>query len=340
MNLNELIAELLYSHDCVVIPGVGGFLLNYTPATIQPVQHLFHPPSRAVAFNAALQNNDGLLANSLANVMQISYSEAMEQVRTYAFDIHLRLQSAGRFQFENIGTLFADDAGNIRFEPEHGINLLPDAFGLPVFTSPAIIRGEYHAVSQPGRKDRRPERTARALPVATRWVLMLLPLLVVAAFVFLRPSTPVGLKSDKATLGLESLAGGAIPVANPGVLDSPPVPASSEISLVDADISTKPITSVEAQPEPVEIPVAQTESVNCETTSCYCIVAGCFADESNAKRWVEHLKEMGIDGFADGITGRGLRRVCAGRYSTYQEAEVALQRVREQVAPDAWLYKL
>ena len=61
--IDNYICELLYDHDCVIIPGLGGFIANFEPARIIRKQHTIMPPSKKIAFNGKLKNNDGLLAD-------------------------------------------------------------------------------------------------------------------------------------------------------------------------------------------------------------------------------------------------------------------------------------
>ena len=56
--IDKHINELLYNHDCVIVPEFGGFVTNYASAKIHPVQHTFTPPSKNIVFNKNLKNND------------------------------------------------------------------------------------------------------------------------------------------------------------------------------------------------------------------------------------------------------------------------------------------
>ncbi|NLA48282.1 MAG: hypothetical protein GX876_02335, partial [Bacteroidales bacterium] len=62
MDITSFIRELLFSHDCVIVPGFGGFVGNYAPARIDRATSTFYPPSKQISFNRNLRNNDGLLA--------------------------------------------------------------------------------------------------------------------------------------------------------------------------------------------------------------------------------------------------------------------------------------
>ena len=50
MKMETYISELLYRHDCVILPGLGGFITNYRSAQIHPVSHTLRPPSKSISF--------------------------------------------------------------------------------------------------------------------------------------------------------------------------------------------------------------------------------------------------------------------------------------------------
>ncbi len=77
MDISLHISSLLFEHECVVVPGLGGFVSNYSPARIHPVQHLFQPPSKTILFNPELKNNDGLLAKFIAENEKTSFYDAL-----------------------------------------------------------------------------------------------------------------------------------------------------------------------------------------------------------------------------------------------------------------------
>jgi glycosidase len=45
------IERLLLMHDCVIIPKVGGFVLQNYPASYNPVDHSFSPSGKEIVFN-------------------------------------------------------------------------------------------------------------------------------------------------------------------------------------------------------------------------------------------------------------------------------------------------
>ncbi len=67
MDITAFIRELLFGHDCVIVPGFGGFIGNYTPARIDKSTSTFYPPVKQISFNRNLNHNDGLLVGRISD---------------------------------------------------------------------------------------------------------------------------------------------------------------------------------------------------------------------------------------------------------------------------------
>ena len=80
MQLKQLIKELIYTNDCVTIPGFGSFIANKFPSIYIKEESKFYPPSRRITFNSKIKNNDGLLANFISTKSKISYDEALKKI--------------------------------------------------------------------------------------------------------------------------------------------------------------------------------------------------------------------------------------------------------------------
>jgi CCDC81-like prokaryotic HU domain 1 len=66
MKIESYIAQLLYRYQCVTVPGFGAFLTEIQSAQLNVNSNSFYPPKKLVSFNSFLKNNDGLLANHIA----------------------------------------------------------------------------------------------------------------------------------------------------------------------------------------------------------------------------------------------------------------------------------
>jgi len=77
IDLSRYIYELLHSHECVVAPGLGGFIIRKKNAVVYVAQNLFAPPSKHLHFNAQLTHNDGLLAHHISKETGVSYEKGV-----------------------------------------------------------------------------------------------------------------------------------------------------------------------------------------------------------------------------------------------------------------------
>ncbi len=132
----EHIEELLYLHDCVIIPGFGGFICDYTPASINEKTGNIIPPSKQVVFNKHIKQNDGLLINWIARKEQIDYEKAQRRLALFCEEVKVRLNQKQNVDFGSIGTFSVDRRFNIIFESKKH-NFLPDVMGMDALTLPS-----------------------------------------------------------------------------------------------------------------------------------------------------------------------------------------------------------
>jgi nucleoid DNA-binding protein len=138
LDVSKYIKELLFVHDCVILPGFGGFVANYKPANIDENLNAIFPPSKEIGFNRNLSKNDGLLINRLAESENLSYSEAEKSVQFFTEDIRVRIQRGEKVTFDQLGSFHNDRRYNLLFEPSKELNYLVDVFGLEQFELPNL----------------------------------------------------------------------------------------------------------------------------------------------------------------------------------------------------------
>lgn len=122
--------KLLYEHDCVVLPDLGGFLAYFSHAFYSEKNTLYHAPQKRVAFNEALKLDDGLLSHYLTINEQITREDAQARVRQFVEEIKNTIKETGRYSLEGIGTLETNDEGKLQFEPSLDTNFYAEGFGL------------------------------------------------------------------------------------------------------------------------------------------------------------------------------------------------------------------
>lgn len=130
IQIDRHIEILLLNNDCVIVPGLGGFMAHHVCARYCADTQTYLPPLRQLGFNAQLKINDSLLAQSYIEAYDISYPEAIRRIEDEVTELLQMLQNDGVCELHDIGILRINDEGNIEFEPcESGI-LTPELYGL------------------------------------------------------------------------------------------------------------------------------------------------------------------------------------------------------------------
>ena len=135
----EYIKQLLYEHDCVVVPEFGGFLAPFHPAGVYGGGQLM-PAHKRLVFNEVLQFDDGLLISSLARGEGRSREEALLKIRSFTLHVRSELRHRKSYVLEGMGLFTLSDEDRLQFRPDPGLNFFGDSFGLPVF-EPLYVRG-------------------------------------------------------------------------------------------------------------------------------------------------------------------------------------------------------
>lgn len=324
MNIEKHLSGLLAEQDCVIVPGFGGFIANYIPAGINPVTHVFTPPSRQVAFNARLRNNDGILANHLVRSLDITYAEAVSIIEKKSVYWANTLNKGEKVSIHGIGLIFSDIENNLQFIPESNINLLDDAFGLASFSSLPIQKHSPLQKSNEKRVRIHAVSSARKLPSSLKWAVVLLPLAALSFWSAFNTSKVTNLYHNFASVIPAPVESSAVKTATPFALEIPAAESNAEIIVPDISVDADVVTA----PEPVKV------------ENNYFIIAGAFGVKHNADKLVESLKSKGYDASIAGQNRNGLFRVSIEGFS---EKEIALQKTEEMRKgdfPSAWLLTL
>ena len=88
MLIDKYIENALYLYQCVIIPGFGGFIATDQPQDSAGKEGKYSPRKKKFAFHPNLKVNDGVLAMYIANMREISYAEAMNEI-AHAVDFYL-----------------------------------------------------------------------------------------------------------------------------------------------------------------------------------------------------------------------------------------------------------
>lgn len=324
-DITTTIRELFFRHDCVIIPGFGGFILNYVPATVDKSTSLFHPPARRVSFNRNLTHNDGLLIGAVGLEHGIGYTEAREEVEMFASELRRKLSQGEQVAFEHIGTFQTNREGNIQFEPVSAANYNLNSYGMePVRFEPAGGYDVRQRVIKPAVS-----HNDRGIPVRKLLVRAAVAVPVLIALVAVPLKTDI-FRSRMEKASLNPLASAELE-QNRKAIDEMPVITGTD------DRTTETLTSA-ANEESLQVTAIPDATVQPETIHSYYIIAGSFLSADNAMVMADKLRSMGYQPELMEAPN-GYTRVAARGFADIDAATAEKNRLASEIA-GLWVLKV
>jgi hypothetical protein len=260
-----------------------------------------------VSFNPFIKNNDGLLANHLAQAEKISYEIAVNSIQNEVSHWKTKIQEFGNISLKNIGDFSLNSENNIVFVPVDQINYLTASFGLSSFVSPAVKREVY--------KEEVEQLEEKAPVIFTPEKRRNYSVLKYAAVFLLSAGITgtVGYKYYENKIAQETL-------------------------IVETNVQKKVNQKIQEATFYISNPLPTvTLTVPAEKLP-YSVVAGAFRIESNAEEQYQRLLELGFKKAKRLAPNKhGLFPVVYGSYSTYSEAHEAMKNIQKLDNKDAWL---
>lgn len=133
IELAQHIEALLLENDCVIVPGLGGFVAHYAPATRVEEENIFLPPTRIIGFNPQLKMNDGLLVQSYMSVYGTNFSDATKIVEREVDELIAVLHEEGKVDLPNVGEVRYTIHNTFDFAPYDNKITTPYLYGLDAF---------------------------------------------------------------------------------------------------------------------------------------------------------------------------------------------------------------
>jgi hypothetical protein len=127
--INLHIEALLSENDCVIVPGLGAFILNNVSAAWEENQQKLSAPHRVVYFNQSLHHDDGLLTETICIAEHITYRKAARLIANEVAIWQQQLHNSQQVIIGRLGTLTLNEKLQIAFLPAHTFNFLPDNIG-------------------------------------------------------------------------------------------------------------------------------------------------------------------------------------------------------------------
>ena len=353
ITIAEAISDLLFVRDTVVVPGLGAFVKRPVSAKVNPVANYFAMPSSEITFDAHLREDNDLVVNYISEKNDVPEDEAKRLLTMFVSDCFNNLKTGKKVALKNIGTLSFDWADDLVFEPSNTLNYNADAFGLDDFSPvPVVVSKSKEDIKSEIEQQQRDKNTPVTVDEKAvheedekperhyGWLWILLGLLLLAGVGFglqyfkLVDFSPLWERKERPT---EIEPWKVIVPSEVKVWKTEQPVAVENDSIVEnsAEIMEKPEQEVVKESESVEV---RQESAVVKPESNIRIIAGCFAQEENAERLANSLRDKGYK-YAF-IEKRGSKWFVAyGRYATDEEATAALREIRNAGDDKAWILK-
>lgn len=138
IELAKHIEVLLLENDCVIVPGLGGFIAHKRQAAYSIQKGEFMPPLRTIGFNPQLIMNDGLLVQSYMQAFNTDFPDATRRIEKTVAKLKDQLYQQGQVTLNNVGTIYFNMNGGYAFEPAAASYFTPSLYGLESFTLPQL----------------------------------------------------------------------------------------------------------------------------------------------------------------------------------------------------------
>lgn len=342
MEITPYLSLLLFQHDCVIVPGLGGFVASYKKTEFNTQGAYINPARKTIAFNQNLNTNDGLLAHHIAQKVNVGFNSALDKINAWVGSLHSRLQQGETVTIEGIGSLKLNEEKRIVFSPNAEANFLPETYGLgkvslgnatakPVAVAPQPVKSDDPIspktvpVSEKSKQLQPaptipPTRQKRKPSVLRRIFVAFIILIVISALAILQDFM----------YHAKISTGSILPPNGLGTSDSYRKTEATQVQTHEVPEAT-PLHSESSEKNTDAQPRVDTNTPKTsKTDSVYYIIAGAFKSESNAQGLVNTLEQKGYGAQIINLQGSSLYRVGYEQYVSRDEAEAHLNNLRSQ----------
>lgn len=303
--IEHYISNLLYLHDCVIIPGFGGFVGNKKSAYIHPVSGVIYPPSKALLFNKNLTQNDGLLATHIAKEEGFDLSEITSLIEEFVQKTQNELENRSAFKLQKVGTFTKGKEGNISFMQDKSYNYNLASFGMKADHKSKKIE---HTISDDKEVIVKTIKQKDFGKTLKRAAAVLLPLIGLSL---------IGITQEENINEIYNQMANLNPLTN----------SKTEIVAPIKELEVPIVEIIETEKVGITVPIITEQHT-------YYIIAGAFAEQKNADKLLYKLKKWNYKPSI--VKGENLMRVSYNSFQNREDALLALAEIRKD-NKSAWL---
>jgi nucleoid DNA-binding protein len=309
--IEHYISQLLYTNDCVILIGFGGFVCSNTSSKLNKQTGLLSPPNRSILFNNQLIDNDGLLINHIAKSEKISQEQAKSELIRFVDKNKNDLNKYKSLRLKKIG-LFTLNNNQIIFSQDLTFNYNLDSYGMQSNIQKMVARSTIETIEDSLKiiKPKTNFTTKRLLKVAA----ILIPLIGLSLISITQQKNIENIYVQMANLN----------------------PFSMETENIDLEKN-----KIVATLNPLENIISDTHDKNIKDKiiirKTHYIIAGAFSVEDNAQKLMIRLNKWNYNSTI--ISNENIMRVSYNSFTTKDQALTSLKNIRKE-NPDAWILSL
>jgi hypothetical protein len=316
--LVEHISFLLFENDFIIVPGLGGFVVNKEQAYTDDAKQTLNAPYHWIGFNQALAHNDGLLLELYMKALSISSVNAEQVIKEDVMDLKKELFVSKWISLGNWGKLYLNEENIICFNNSPETHFVkPQLFGLDNLSirSLADLRVEN---AKEGNSDKR---------LTLRKTIGFAAASAAAALLLFAISIPISEKRENNNQLAGFLPGRII---------------SSDHEISKSTDSSKDTVSIKL-PQGKNQGLAKQDGpqVGISEESKYFLIVGTFQTTAVANKELKIFQGKGFDD--SGIIGSSkAKRIYVAKFGNVAQANGYLSKFVEQhpLYKDAWIYNL
>ena len=353
MDIVSALSNLFFTHDRVIINGLGEFVLEVETGAIHPVEHSFTPEFKRIRFKLNEKLRDDLLEKYLKE------QGSDERIDEFVAQVKTALKEGKKFQLKNIGFLYAHHSGEIVLDQDRSFNYVKKNFGLQDFIQKPVQKAS--------PKEEKPKVAATLVAEKKSplgWIIAVAAVFILGVLVFWQwdqirdwTSGSRSIVQHKETEQTETLPvekeENDMPVADVNQQDTLPLEdTTKEIATANTEGETEEETTVsEAGDQPggeKELADAQQAEDENKTPAeakpqlsgvVYYVIAGCFESPAKADEMARNLQNEGFsDAQVHGKIGR-LHRVCYTAFPTRREASNYMLKLQKEGYKGVWIQR-
>lgn len=334
VQVERYIADFLYEHDRVTVPGLGVFSLSYKPSQTDPVQEMLTPPTKTVSFRRSLDGGEESgLAAYIGKAEDLNEEQSRQVVQEYVQHAQEKLQRKELVIIDKVGRLYVDFEGALQFLPDT-TNFDASTYGLPPISAQPLPTPPEPSQARPVATDTRAQKTKTWGNFVQRHlgaVIAVALILVVVIILALSYQRFFGEETEN--------PGASVPEDRHNV--APPPADSGRPG--DAPALDFPLDGQDnddqasANADHEDYDDSETEAITPAPNQKEAVIAiGIFQNKENVNKLVERIYQAGYEPYLekDGTRTRvGLQL----SYQEFREVQKALRLARREFASDAFI---